>query len=83
MINSNSLINEAKFAKKLTISLVKSPFYSNPDQRPLTDQLDKQLNEYFKKTRKFKINDHFAIKTLSVECNDLFSFNFIHTKIAN
>ena len=68
MLDSSSLANDVKFVKKIFISLVKSPFYSNPDQRPLTDQLDEQLNEFFKTTRKFKINDHFAIKTLNSEC---------------
>ena len=78
----NSLVNEElKFVNKLFISLVKSPTYSLPDQKQFTQRIDKDLEEYFKTTRKLKINDQFAIKTLDSECKQANSIFFLFHKI--
>ena len=76
----NSLVNEElKFVNKLFISLVKSPNYSLPDQEQFTQRIDKE--ESFKTTRKLKINDQFAIKTLDSECKQANSIFFLFHKI--
>ena len=58
---------EDKFAHKVFISLIKSPLYSNLDQLN-QQQLDKDLNKHFNQSYKFKLNDHFEIKSYNSEC---------------
>ena len=75
----NSLVNEElKFVNILFISLVKSPNYSLPDQEQFTQRIDKELEEYFKTTRKLKINDQFAIKTLDSVSKRIAYFFLLH-----
>ena len=52
-------MDELSFAKKITISLVKSPLYSEPEAG-----LDKELKLFFNSTRQLRVDDHFSIKSL-------------------
>jgi hypothetical protein len=48
-----------EFAKKIVISLVKSPIY-----KEISQNSDEELKAYFKVTRQFKLNDFFHVKSL-------------------
>ncbi|RNA31921.1 peroxisome biogenesis factor 6 [Brachionus plicatilis] len=54
------LNDEIGFAKKLVVSLVKSPLYSSRSEQ----SLDQELTLYFQETRILKLNDYFQIKNL-------------------
>jgi hypothetical protein len=47
------------FAKKIVISLVKSPIY-----KEISPKFDEELKTFFKVTRQFKLNEYFHIKSL-------------------
>jgi len=57
---------ELIFAKKVFISLVKSPSYKNID-KIIEKRLDKTLKYYFNTTRTFKVDDQFSIKSFDQE----------------
>lgn len=65
---------DLKYATKLVISLVKSPFYKEAQAN-----LDRELKHFFNTKRRFAMGDHFSIK--SVQNNDLvYQFKVIESE---
>ena len=58
-MENDTLEKKLDFAKKVVISLVKSPLYN--DSLP---NVDDELKSYFKNARQLKLNEFFHIKSI-------------------
>ena len=70
-------MGELSFAKKITVSLIKSLLYSESEAG-----LDKELKLFFNSTRQLRLGEHFSVKSLLEDGKALASFySIIFVKI--